>query len=241
MHSMSPNFPPSRVPSRLPSNHAAGDVAASAHAAEPRRLTIVADGDRMAAAAVGESLRVSLPGWQVAEIGCPPAADGPPPGATVLLWKAGPSALAALAAKPFRYRIALACREPVGSVALRAALKLAPHAVVSREESPEALVAAVQSASEGLPYVSPRMQPVVGLREGRLTLIEDRGAAALTGRQCEVLRMFALGYSIRETAAELGLTDKTVESHRYRVCKRLGTHDRSALVSIAIREGLLTA
>jgi DNA-binding NarL/FixJ family response regulator len=61
----------------------------------------------------------------------------------------------------------------------------------------------------------------------------------LTERQIEVLRLVAEGHRTRSIANRLGLSVKTVESHRGEVMKRLRVHDVVSLVRYAIRVGLV--
>jgi DNA-binding NarL/FixJ family response regulator len=63
----------------------------------------------------------------------------------------------------------------------------------------------------------------------------------LTPRQIEVLRLVSEGNRTREIASRLGLSVKTVESHRGEVMKRLGIHDVVSLVRFAMRVGLIIA
>jgi DNA-binding NarL/FixJ family response regulator len=63
----------------------------------------------------------------------------------------------------------------------------------------------------------------------------------LTPRQIEVLRLVSEGHRTREIASRLGLSVKTVESHRGEVMKRLGIHDVVSLVRFAMRVGLIGA
>ena len=62
---------------------------------------------------------------------------------------------------------------------------------------------------------------------------------ALTDRQIQVLKLVAEGHRTREVAKRLGLSIKTVESHRGEVMKRLRIHDVVSLVRYAIRVGLI--
>jgi len=64
---------------------------------------------------------------------------------------------------------------------------------------------------------------------------------ALTDRQIEVLKLVAEGHRTREIAKRLGLSVKTVESHRSQIMKRLSIHDVVSLVRYAIRVGLVPA
>jgi DNA-binding NarL/FixJ family response regulator len=61
----------------------------------------------------------------------------------------------------------------------------------------------------------------------------------LTERQIEVLRLVAEGHRTRSIANRLGLSVKTVESHRGEIMKRLRVHDVVSLVRYAIRVGLV--
>jgi DNA-binding NarL/FixJ family response regulator len=61
----------------------------------------------------------------------------------------------------------------------------------------------------------------------------------LTPRQIEVLRFMAIGRTTPEIARELGLSAKTIETHRGEIMKRVGIHDIVGLVRYAIRVGLV--
>jgi DNA-binding NarL/FixJ family response regulator len=54
-----------------------------------------------------------------------------------------------------------------------------------------------------------------------------------------VLRLVAGGASTKQAAAALGLSTKTVESHRAQLMERLGIHDLPGLVRYALRTGLI--
>jgi len=67
------------------------------------------------------------------------------------------------------------------------------------------------------------------------------GAAALTPRQREVLQLLAEGVNIKQAAARMHLSVKTIETHRAQIMKKLGFQNMSQLTKYAIREGLTTA
>ena len=64
---------------------------------------------------------------------------------------------------------------------------------------------------------------------------------ALTDRQIQVLKLVTEGHRTREIAKRLGLSIKTIESHRSEIMKRLRIHDVVSLVRFAIRVGLIPA
>jgi DNA-binding NarL/FixJ family response regulator len=81
-----------------------------------------------------------------------------------------------------------------------------------------------------------------GLEDSISTAIAVRRPLhALTDRQIQVLKLVAEGHRTREVAKRLGLSIKTVESHRSEIMKRLRIHDVVSLVRYAIRVGLIPA
>jgi DNA-binding NarL/FixJ family response regulator len=61
----------------------------------------------------------------------------------------------------------------------------------------------------------------------------------LTPRQREVLQLLAEGRSMKEAAALLNLSARTVAFHKYRMMEQLQVHSTAALIQIAVREGLV--
>ena len=60
----------------------------------------------------------------------------------------------------------------------------------------------------------------------------------LTPRELEVLALVAEGYSTREIAQALWITDETVRTHVRRLLSRLGARTRAHAVAIVYRDGL---
>ncbi len=63
--------------------------------------------------------------------------------------------------------------------------------------------------------------------------------AALTPRQREILQLVAEGHTSKDIAGKLGLSYRTVETHRNQLMKRLDIHDLSGLVRFAVRVGMV--
>ena len=61
----------------------------------------------------------------------------------------------------------------------------------------------------------------------------------LSPREAEVLRLLAQGHSYREAAEQLGVSVKTIETHRKRLVDKLGLKSRAALFRFAVEVGLL--
>ena len=80
-----------------------------------------------------------------------------------------------------------------------------------------------------------------GVRIHLIARFPGRGPGALTRRQTEVLGGLAVGASVKEIAVLLGISAKTVETHRAEIMKRLGTRRVPELVRYAIQCGLVPA
>ena len=64
------------------------------------------------------------------------------------------------------------------------------------------------------------------------------GGSGLSPRERQVLRLVAAGYSNREIAAELVLSEKTVERHLSNIFAKLDVPNRAAATGYAYRHGL---
>jgi DNA-binding NarL/FixJ family response regulator len=69
---------------------------------------------------------------------------------------------------------------------------------------------------------------------------EPNPLEGLPPRQREILQLIAEGRSSKEIAGMLGVSLKTIETHRARMMERLDIHDVPGLVRFAIRAGLVS-
>jgi DNA-binding NarL/FixJ family response regulator len=67
--------------------------------------------------------------------------------------------------------------------------------------------------------------------------METSVASGLTGRELEILRYLAAGFSQKRIAEELVISPKTVGTHIERIFRKLGVHSQSQAVALAYREG----
>jgi DNA-binding NarL/FixJ family response regulator len=97
---------------------------------------------------------------------------------------------------------------------------------------------AIRAASRGDVWLSPSVSRSVvrSMLEGAAP---DEPFEILTPRQREVLQLVAEGKTSKDIADRLGLSVKTVESHRAQLMKRLGVTNIPALVRTAIRLGVV--
>lgn len=103
----------------------------------------------------------------------------------------------------------------------------------------EDLVKGIRAVLDGSTYLSKKIaKSVAKVRELR----PSRGEKAngpLTHRQREVLQMLAEGKQVKEIAAVLNLSPKTVEFHKYRIMALLGLHSVADLARYAQKRGMV--
>ncbi|WP_066097337.1 response regulator [Xanthomonas massiliensis] len=119
------------------------------------------------------------------------------------------------------------------TVHVRESLDRGAAGFLVKDAAPEELELALRAAGSGQVFLSPQISarilaPVLG-RE-RLT-----GVASLPPRQRQILRMLGRGLSTKEIAAELGISGKTVETHRARMMETLGCRRANQLLLLAAR------
>jgi DNA-binding NarL/FixJ family response regulator len=103
------------------------------------------------------------------------------------------------------------------------------------------LETAIRSVVRGDNFLSPAVSKnVIDACLGRSTL-QPRTKQLITPRQREILQLIAEGKTSKEIAIKLGLSFKTVETHRAQLMERLDIHDIAGLVRCAMRLGLISA
>ena len=101
----------------------------------------------------------------------------------------------------------------------------------------EELLAAIDQAVEGRTYLTPTLTKEVF---ERLAASPDQSKPQLTVRQRDVLRLIVEGQRMKEIAATLHLSTRTVESHKYQMMETLGVDSTAGLVKYAIEHHLLS-
>jgi DNA-binding NarL/FixJ family response regulator len=97
---------------------------------------------------------------------------------------------------------------------------------------------AIRAVSRGDVWLSPSVSRSV-VRSMLDRSVPDEPFEILTPRQREVLQLVAEGRTSKDIADRLGLSAKTIESHRAQLMKRLGVSNVSGLVRTALRLGLV--
>ena len=102
------------------------------------------------------------------------------------------------------------------------------------------LFQAVKQVSRGRRFLDPRLSnSVPDHLLGQITASTGQPSSKhLSRREIEVLRAIALGFTTKEISNELDLSEKTVQTYRERIYKKLALHTRADLVHYALAHGL---
>ena len=117
-------------------------------------------------------------------------------------------------------------------------LKAGAAAYLIKECAFDELTDAIGTVMRGRKYLG---AGVAGTVIDLLQDVDEPGAAldGLTDREREVLQLLAEGQTAKEIAGALGVSAKTVDSHRHHVMEKLQVESVAELTRIAIREGLV--
>ena len=119
------------------------------------------------------------------------------------------------------------------------ALQAGASGYILKQEADTALVEAVRAVARGEPFMTNAAEQSL-LREW---MADDSTGPVepLTLREREVLKLIAEAYTNKAIGETLHLSEKTVESHRANLMRKLEMRDRVELVRYAIRRGLIEA
>ena len=119
------------------------------------------------------------------------------------------------------------------SVAARA-MRAGASAFLLKHSAGNELIDAIDEVLDGRTYLSPAVTKdiLAALDEGRGDKIE------LTRRQRDVLRLIVEGRRMKEIAAILDLSARTVETHKYEMMRVLGVQSTAELVALAVKRDL---
>ena len=118
---------------------------------------------------------------------------------------------------------------------VRAALKGGAAGFIAKDAEPMELGLALRAVERRQIYLSPAISHKAIERRADQ---RPEDAAVLTPRQRQVLQLIGRGKSTKEIAALMGVSVKTVETHRARLMQALGLYGTNALMRHAIRSGL---
>jgi two-component system, NarL family, response regulator NreC len=112
---------------------------------------------------------------------------------------------------------------------------------VSKAAASSELTSAIRSVYQGDSFLSPSIARLLveDYRQiARVGRSKDT-AEQLTGREREILKLLAEGYSTHEIAQMLVISPKTVERHKTNLMAKLDLHNRLELFKYALRKGMI--
>jgi DNA-binding NarL/FixJ family response regulator len=125
---------------------------------------------------------------------------------------------------------------PEEQFALRA-FKVGASGYLTKQSATDELVTAVQRILAGSKYVTASLAERLAVNLGGSDVQAPH--EALSNRELQVLRLIAVGKSIKETAAELALSEKTVATYRTRISGKAGLKTNVEIARYALKHGLV--
>ncbi|MBI2429593.1 MAG: response regulator transcription factor [Ignavibacteriales bacterium] len=120
------------------------------------------------------------------------------------------------------------------------ALHIGVSGYLIKDAAASELELALHVVCRGEKYLSPAISTRLPDKFNQHKILPHGGPESLTPRQREVLQLIAEGYTTKEIAVMLDMSQKTAESHRTNLMERLNIHDVAGLVRYAIRSGLIS-
>lgn len=109
---------------------------------------------------------------------------------------------------------------------------------ITKDTSVSHMIAAARAVAAGEIYLCPRTaQSLISAFVLEETDSSPSPLAVLTRREQEVAQMLSEGLTTREIAEKLGVSVKTIDTHRYQVLRKLDLRGIADLTRLAIKEG----
>lgn len=121
---------------------------------------------------------------------------------------------------------------------LRNILEAGVRGYLLKSDATRHLIQAVEALEHRQPFFTKAVSDIL---VSSYLAKSDASPSILTSRETAVVKLIAEGHSNKETAAVLGLSEKTVEIHRSAAMRKLDAKSTAALVRFAIRNRLIEA
>ena len=116
------------------------------------------------------------------------------------------------------------------------AVKAGAAGFVLKDAASDELIKAIEQVKQGRLYLTPAVTRDI---MSGMAASGEAGKRQLSPRQLEILRLILLGQRMKQIAAALDLSPRTVESHKYEMMEALGVHSTAELVAYAIKHRLV--
>ena len=122
---------------------------------------------------------------------------------------------------------------------VRESVRIGAHGYLRKDTTPADLRSAIKAVHAGDAYFSPSVARTLAEALRHKTGTARGTLDQLTTRERDVLMRVARGQQNKEIAAELGISVRTVESHRDSLMRKTGLRNAAALTRLAMESGLL--
>ena len=122
---------------------------------------------------------------------------------------------------------------------VRESVRIGAHGYLRKDTTPADLRAAIRAVHAGDAWFSPSVARTLAESIREQPAEVPAALERLTEREREVLVRIARGLSNKEIAADLGISARTVESHRDSLMRKTGQKNVAALTRLAMETGLL--
>ena len=126
---------------------------------------------------------------------------------------------------------------------IKSALDSGALGFISKSHNSQQMLAALKAILDGEIYIPPNIQKQIDNLETRRPPLEANDAlknSGITKRQYDVLQLMAKGYSNKQIAASLFLTEHTVKAHISALFSAMNAGNRTECVQRAERQGILS-
>ncbi len=156
----------------------------------------------------------------------------------VLLEAPGQALLGSLLSGPSNGRKLVVMTDALSRNEIRQLLQSGVRALLTREATPEEILAGLAAAAEGLAVISTDFLDLL-LPATAEAMHATPVGEPLTAREIEVLSLLAEGAANKEIASRLAISEHTVKFHVSAILGKLGAASRTEAVSRGYREGLI--
>jgi two-component system, NarL family, response regulator NreC len=120
------------------------------------------------------------------------------------------------------------------------ALRHGAAGYILKDATPTEMLKAIREVAAGRRYLSPALsERAIAAYAQQAQTAPAEAYETLTTREREILQLAAESTSLSEIAARLGISPRTVETHRENLMRKLGLQSQTDLIRYALRRGIL--
>lgn len=117
-----------------------------------------------------------------------------------------------------------------GEEHIHRALKAGAKGYLSKDAAPAEILSAIRAVCAGRPHIPPGVAQALARRSEY---------EALTPREIDVLEAIARGFTNKEIAAEMTVSESTIKARVKEILAKLAVPDRTSAVTAALRRGII--